>query len=123
MARAESVASDKTGAFTFLEVLIALAILTGLAGVLFTSHATLIRAHGAIRSLEESRFIMAQVAVRRWLGAAPDEIVEEGQEGWLLSYEPVEMDDGTNQTVWLEWIVSPTNRPSQSTAFYLKAGA
>ena len=123
MFRLESAASDKTGAFTFLEVLIALAILAALAGVLFASHATLIRAHAAVRSLEESRLVMSRIAVRRWLGAAHDEIVEEGQEGWLLSYEPVEMDDGTNQTVWLEWIVSPTNRPSQSTAFYLKAGA
>ena len=110
----------ETDGFTFLEVLISLVILTIVAGVLLDSHTSILRTEDRIRSVVESRIRVSQIAARSWMGFSPAEILVDVPNGWEISVMPVEEDDGTNSVMWQEWTISPSNRPSQRTVFYMK---
>lgn len=107
--------------FTFIEVLIALAILVILASVVLNSHVGIIRAENRVRSIEESRLIAERIAGEVWLSTSAMELVGSDIEGWNVRFEPaITTENSTNQLTWNRWTISPSNDPAMTTVLYLR---
>ena len=118
--RDDTSSTARCGGFTFLEILVALLVLTILIGVLFHAHSSLIVAHEHLSSMEQMRFVAAYVAGENWLGRSPEQIAKNRSDGWMVASEPVDQDEHTTNQVWNKWAISPSNYPSQTMTFFLK---
>ncbi|MEI6970072.1 MAG: prepilin-type N-terminal cleavage/methylation domain-containing protein [bacterium] len=111
---------DSARGFTFIELLVALAILTILSTVILSSHVLIIRAQNRVRVLEESRLVTERIAGNAWIATSSVETVGSGIEGWTVRFEQSVTEDGTNQQTWNQWTISPSNNPGLSTVLYLR---
>ncbi len=64
--------------FTFLEILVALALLSVIAAALLTAHIRAMRAEQMARASAELRFVVAQAAVEGQIGGLPAAAVTNG---------------------------------------------
>lgn len=106
--------------FTFVELLVALAILTILSTVILSSHVLIIKAQNRVRVIEESRLVAERIAGDAWLATSAVETVGSDIEGWTVKFEQSAGEDGTNQQTWNSWTISPSNDPRLSTVLYLR---
>jgi prepilin-type N-terminal cleavage/methylation domain-containing protein len=109
-----------TRGFTFLEVLIALAILTILAAQLLSAEMTILRADQLTRALETQAF-QTQTAITSYYLGQPATTTP-GVNGWDVRMESVSPTTGTSDAGWLKLTIAPSNRPSAGRAVYLRAG-
>ena len=112
---------SKRSGFTFIEVLVSLAVLIILATTIMECHVRIIRAQETARTLEESRLLMARLACEAWIGTSSIPAAVEAPEGWNVDFDTFEVEEGTNRVAWNRWIVSPTNRPSLEAVLCLRA--
>ena len=112
--------AHRQAGFTFLEVLIALVVLTILATVILESSIRVLRSQEKSRRIQEARFAASRVAAEAWMGRSASDMAAD-MEGWIISSEPVTVQDGTNSRVWNRWVICPTNQPTQETVLFLAA--
>lgn len=106
--------------FTFVELLVALAVLIILATVIMGGHMGLIRASSKVRALEESRLVESTIASEAWMATAGVETIGSDIEGWNVAFEAVVVEDGTNRVAWNRWTISPSNDPKLERVLYLQ---
>jgi prepilin-type N-terminal cleavage/methylation domain-containing protein len=109
-------------AFTLVEAVVALAVLSILASVIFSATLGLIKADAAASRTIESGFIASRIAVETWLpDCSPYDIIEDLQ-NWEITSEQSEMAAEDGQTAALDfWKVALKGRPVLGSEFYLRA--
>ena len=111
------------GGFTFIEVLVAIAVLVLIAAVVFDTHSSVLKAQAEAKAIEESRVVSARIAGETWLGNSPvDAAADAGERGsWAIETETVtiEMPDGNK--AWQKWTVTAGDGSSRGeTVLYLE---
>jgi len=114
-------AKGSIAAFTFIEILVSLAILIIVVTTILHCHVAIIGAEERSRSIEDSRLLLSRIAGEAWMSTSMVETVGQGIEGWDVRFEPIASADGTNQVTWNRWTISPTNNPLIEADLYLKA--
>lgn len=109
-----------TAAFTFIEVLVGLAVIVVVAATILYAHSELIRAQEKVRNTEESRVVAGRIAAETWLGSGPGNIVTCSWEGWVVEYATAGDRNNTGGVRWVEWTYSPSNRPSGRSAMTIR---
>ena len=109
-----------SGGFSFLEIVVALAILSITMSVLFHSHAELVRAQNRVRTIEGARLLAGRIAGRYWLGDSPAVAAANEGNGWIVEYRPAEAAGGTNQIAWECWTISASNNAIPKTELFLR---
>lgn len=109
-------------AFTLVEAVVALAVLSILASVIFSATLGLIRADAAASRAIETGLIASRIAVETWLpNCSPYDIIEDLEE-WEITSERYEMAAEGGETAALDlWKVAPKCRPVPQSVLYLRA--
>ena len=110
-----------SGGFTFIEILVSLAILIIVVTTILHCHVAIIGAEERTRSLEDSRLMLSRIANEAWLATSMVETIGQDVSGWDVRFEPLVLTEGTNQVTWNRWTISPTNNPLIESELYLKA--
>ena len=106
--------------FTLLEALIALAAITLITTVLLSAHLQALRAEDEARWMEMARFQVERVMTRNTLGLSVADLSATNQAEWTLAMAPADFRQNAGDSSWQRWEISPTNRPSLKTVFYLR---
>jgi prepilin-type N-terminal cleavage/methylation domain-containing protein len=102
------VSTDRKG-FTFLEILVSLAVITTIAVVVFHAYVGVERVTHEVRLLEESSLLASRIPALSF----NEKIREPGDwaSGWEVKMQPVELTQGTTTVTWAEWAFRPAGDP------------
>lgn len=120
MARKDAQTHGATAAFTFLESLIALAVIALVAGVLIHSHFIAVRAGKSARILDNIRWSGEEVLTRQLLQMPADNSATDSAPFTVTAEPALAPGNGAGAPVWMKWSVTPTNAPGLKAEFYLQ---
>ena len=106
--------------FTFLEVLVALAVLTLLATAIMECHVGILRAQTDARTVDELRLVTAEIAGESWAGTPAADAAGKETGDWDIDLDTFQAEAGTNSVTWNRWVISPSNRPSMEAVLCLR---
>ena len=106
--------------FTLIEVLVALVVLTLVAGVLLTAHPRMQQAGDRARWLGGARFQAEQVMTRARLGLQIDAATQSNNAPWQVTLANVAGGNSAAQANWRVWQIAPTSQPFLVTRVYLR---
>lgn len=111
--------SNKTRrkAFTFLEVLVALAIAGILAMAACSSIIVALRAEQLARHMGDARMILCELASDRWIGHQPTGLSARVEQEWSMEFRRVTVEHDDTNLTWRLWTLSPMARPSWTLTF------
>ena len=72
------------------------------------------------RWLETVRFQMERMATRARLGMPVQDTAATNETEWTITALPLDFQQGAGDAAWQGWEISPSNRPSLKTVFYLR---
>lgn len=107
-------------AFSFIEIVVALAILSITMSVLFHAHAGLVRARDRVRRTEEMRLLAGRIAARYWLGDSPAVAAAREKSDWKIECRQAGATDGASNAAWECWTISPSNDANDRIELYLR---
>lgn len=108
-------------AFTFLEVIVALALCAILAGVMASVLTATLRAEQTATRVNEGYDLCERLLAAVHSGSPHTNIVADAGGAWQLTQQPAVTGDGTNQVGWVVWEVSLVERPSLRQRFATRA--
>lgn len=112
--------SDARGGFTFIEILVALAILAVIVSVMLQSQVRIAAARRQAEALQGAVIQMERFQGALRLGTTRDAILARTNALWQVQAEPVAVQGGENLSArWFAWTITPTNRTSLRSRFYL----
>ena len=108
--------------FTFLEVLIALAVAAILVTVACTALVTALRAEQGAGHLREAGLLIGSIQAETWLGDGDDTpYPAEAFPNWEITASTEDTLTGDEQIEWEVWTLAPRDRPSLRTSFAMRA--
>lgn len=107
------------GAFTLLEVVIAIALCAILAGVVATSLITSLQAEQTAARVYDGSALCDQLLAAHFAGLSTTSVAEQVS-GWLVTQQEAETGDVTNRVYWQVWEVSLRERPSVRQRFTMR---
>ncbi|MDA0321748.1 MAG: hypothetical protein O2923_03390 [Verrucomicrobia bacterium] len=125
-ARASKVAIHATrsaavAGFTFLEILIATAIIAAIGVALVSAQTAAVRASQTAREINELAYEVRRVVTRTHLGFGPERLEALESTHWRFSEEPSVETDGANATFWYHWRIARAATGSPAIEFALRA--
>ena len=106
-----------TAAFTLLEILIAVVILSIVAVVLLPAHIRALQAEDRARSLEELRRVAQETVVETYLGELPSVLTNQAR--WTTDMEPTTIQDQTNSLAASRFQIGDPSLPGVRADFYV----
>ncbi len=119
----ETACSSRQHGFTFLEVLMALTLLTILGLTVWDSSVAIVRARERTRWIGESRFLAERILAEEGLGHSPATTIAPGLGQWRIEVTAVDTGDETNRLSWRRWEIAASDIPSRSTVLYLRGSS
>jgi prepilin-type N-terminal cleavage/methylation domain-containing protein len=109
----------RRGAFTLLEVIIALALCAILAGVVSSSLVTSLRAEQTAGRVYDGSALCDQLLAAHYTGGSVTATAERAS-AWLVTQAEAETGEATNRLRWNVWEVSLRERPSVRQRFAVR---
>jgi Tfp pilus assembly protein PilV len=112
---------NASSGFTFLELLIATAIITAIGVALVSAQTAAVRASQTAREINELTYEARRVQTETHLGFGPEKLENLESGPWSFSEQPSLLSDGTNTTFWHHWRITRAATGTPTIEFTLRA--
>jgi len=113
--------SEAVWGFTFLEILIATAIIATIGVALVSAQTAAVRASQTAREINELAYEVRRVVTRTHLGFGPERLETLESTRWSFSEEPSVETEGAKATFWHHWRIARAATGSPSIEIVLRA--